>query len=96
MALVSEPVQLQEQQQLGQTQEEFCRPLPDEQCQGGAWHQQCYQRFWRQQLCCWQSLQHAVCLPALWFALVRCYMEGSRIKHKWLHNVCVMHTHLCH
>lgn len=71
------------QQELQQEQVEFCRPSPaaaTERAQqdDGAWQ--------RQQLWCWQLLQQAVWLPALWFASLRCYMEGGRIKHRWLHE----------
>lgn len=49
----------------------------------------CHERPAGQQLHCWRFLlQQAVCsLPALWVALVRCYMEGGRIKHRWLQKL---------
>lgn len=74
------------QQLLQREQVEYCRPsaAATERAQqgagSGAWQQQ------QQQLWCWLLLQQAVWLPALWFALVRCYMEGGRIKHRWLHE----------
>lgn len=74
------------QQLLQQEQVEFCRPsapaaAATERAQQGAGA-----GVWQQQLWCWLLLQQAVWLPALWFASVRCYMEGGRIKHRWLHE----------
>lgn len=75
------------QQRQGQAQHML--PLPKGQAHFGSVSssRQGYPHPWQAQVHCWRPMQAGTSIPALWIASVRCYKEGGRIKHRWLHKL---------